>query len=1056
MPNSDKAPDSLLAWLTALQDARLVTLSPRVLHDCARLLALRPDWPREDLADSLASLLATDESTWRSIRAHFLTHANAAPSPREPPQPSSASAKQPNSPPAQAPSRRLRAVLRPGRLGGLWWSGILLVSIIIGYAAGPIVIEKLGRWLLPRRWHVDPHVTAIHKESARQTAATEVLLQTVPQDSYTPPLSSRFRVELAEQAARAPLATTRTLSVAKGLPGPGWLRWLLLGLSPMLALLAVRWLHAIADYRADIAAASERAAAARRRAHAEATALGIPYHIERTPPFDLAKADDAATLLGRLTLGDPGETLDVPPTIARTIAAGGRMVPVYARGGRREAIIVLLDLENGGHPYLDGALQILDRWRRTGLVFERYDYGRIPTRLRRWPDGYPIDIEQLARHTEGRALLIFSRMAGARTYAGDLSWLRRLIVWPVRAWIDLDPRTPQERPDSSLLAQLAAGGLRRFPWTGDDLIRCARFLAARGEDVRPRPEQPVPDVNPESLWKWAACASLVPDPSWPQLDAVRRALPELRAAIPDPRSVLHLIAWARREGLGEPDRGDLLGEGDHLVFDRNRRTALIERLRLWDAARFPRREDRLEYRARQLLLNQLAAADTRGDPLGELLRQLKQAFHRAAMHPDEAARLLQEFADSAGARELRELVVEELSLQSHGAMLAGGWAPGARDALSAWATGAARARLTDLLRVRLGGWRGLVRASPWLAVAGMSGGLWWLAESGQWGLIPSPPVPVDEITTHVVKVPATWRVIAQHNPSDCVMPEFTALARQSPMCFVLLPTDEFSMGSSLGEHGRDEDESLHSTRVNAFAMGSHEVTNEQWRAVFGKHSSGCDNYCADNLPVHNVSWNDACHFMNELTELENRARRERGVPLLTPCYTGYEHDSTWDWTDRTCTGFRLPTEAEWEYSARAGTDTTYFFGHEPKQMCDYANGPDVSAKRNNITMDEVVCDDGYPNVAPIGKFKPNAWGLYDTAGNVYEWVWDWYANDYPYGVSEPDYAGPPTGMARVMRGGSYGYWLRWLRPANRGRGEPSHRLQDVGFRVARSIPTLAQ
>jgi len=269
----------------------------------------------------------------------------------------------------------------------------------------------------------------------------------------------------------------------------------------------------------------------------------------------------------------------------------------------------------------------------------------------------------------------------------------------------------------------------------------------------------------------------------------------------------------------------------------------------------------------------------------------------------------------------------------------------------------------------------------------------------------------------------------------CDQPALAALSDAAPMCFVALPGGDFMMGSDVKEAERFDDEDLHLAHVDSFAIGTHEVTVGQWRIVVGD-SPYCESPCNEDLPVHNVSWNDACMFMVELTERENVARQGLGLPPLTQCYTA--SGRTWTWTDWGCTGFRLPTEAEWEYAARAGTTTPYFFGEDPAAMCTYANGSD--------------CEDGYPRLAPVGKFAANAWGLHDSLGNVAEWVWDWYGERYPAKALSRGYAGPQHGDSRVTRGGSFGHGYSWLRVAKRSPLELSSFDEIGGFRCARGLP----
>jgi formylglycine-generating enzyme required for sulfatase activity len=260
---------------------------------------------------------------------------------------------------------------------------------------------------------------------------------------------------------------------------------------------------------------------------------------------------------------------------------------------------------------------------------------------------------------------------------------------------------------------------------------------------------------------------------------------------------------------------------------------------------------------------------------------------------------------------------------------------------------------------------------------------------------------------------------------------------------VELPGGSFLMGSPPGEVGRRDDEKQHPAEVAPFAMCRTEVTLAQWEAVMGTRPNDCAYGCGDSHPVQRVSWEDAIRYLNRLTDRENEAlpgeRRTR-------CYD----ETTWA-LDRACTGYRLPTEMEWEYAARAGTTTAYSFGDDLKELCEYGNGADQAAKRkrSDWTVNE-QCDDGYADLAPVGRFEPNRWGLFDMHGNVLEWVWDWYGA-YPDRASV-GYAGPTGGERRVLRGGSFGSEPWGLRSSLRGWDGPTGAGGFIGFRCVRGSP----
>jgi len=224
------------------------------------------------------------------------------------------------------------------------------------------------------------------------------------------------------------------------------------------------------------------------------------------------------------------------------------------------------------------------------------------------------------------------------------------------------------------------------------------------------------------------------------------------------------------------------------------------------------------------------------------------------------------------------------------------------------------------------------------------------------------------------------------------------------------------------------------TISSGFYMGKYEVTQEQYEAVMGtNHSFFSSNPAAGETqgkrPVERVTWFDAIEFCNKLSEQEG----------LTPVYTITNRNPTTGYpiTDATVTaiwsnnGYRLPTEAQWEYACRAGTMTDWYFSDEESKLDSYAWYDNNSSNRTH----------------QVGVKLPNAWGLYDMHGNVWEWCWDWYG-DYPAGA-QSDPMGASSGTDRVLRGGSWSSSAGGTRSASRGCMNPAYELIDVGFRVVR-------
>jgi len=225
--------------------------------------------------------------------------------------------------------------------------------------------------------------------------------------------------------------------------------------------------------------------------------------------------------------------------------------------------------------------------------------------------------------------------------------------------------------------------------------------------------------------------------------------------------------------------------------------------------------------------------------------------------------------------------------------------------------------------------------------------------------------------------------------------------------FRWIESGSFLMGSPVDEAGRYRDEGIHKvTLTKGFWLADTACTQAFWRAVMGENPSAFKD--DERNPVERVSWDDVQCFIGELQ------RRATGLAV------------------------RLPTEAEWEYACRAGTTTPFSFGDEltPELVnydgkYPYADGAKGLYRRKTV---------------PVGSLPPNAWGLYEMHGNVYEWCADWYG-DY---ANEPqvDPSGPPTGDSRVVRGGSWGNLGGYVRSASRGWYVPGFRNRYVGFRLA--------
>lgn len=263
----------------------------------------------------------------------------------------------------------------------------------------------------------------------------------------------------------------------------------------------------------------------------------------------------------------------------------------------------------------------------------------------------------------------------------------------------------------------------------------------------------------------------------------------------------------------------------------------------------------------------------------------------------------------------------------------------------------------------------------------------------------------------------------------------TVADQEVPKGFVLIEGGSFQMGSPNSEPWRSVDESQHSVTVSDFYISPYELTQADFQMVMDGNPSS---FSGENLPVENISWLDAISYCNARSELEG----------LTPAYTVDGQNVTWN---REANGYRLPTEAEWEYACRAGTTTPFNTENSPSadEVNYYGHYP-YEIEGNYFSQGDLDTQPGQyrETTVEVGSFAPNAYGLYDMHGNVSEWVWDYYGS---YSTEEQtDPTGPETGSFRVYRGGGWNDFAKNMRSAYRATLEQDHGSFNIGIRLVRN------
>ena len=343
-----------------------------------------------------------------------------------------------------------------------------------------------------------------------------------------------------------------------------------------------------------------------------------------------------------------------------------------------------------------------------------------------------------------------------------------------------------------------------------------------------------------------------------------------------------------------------------------------------------------------------------------------------------------------------------------------------------------KSRLVSLVGVLLAVILGMVLVSAFPA-AQDSG---WDGDAAPWGAsAPEASVPDESAGTQETEntqVPAPETPVTDESAAA---QDAESGAEQVADHFVWIEGGTFLMGSPETENWRIADETLHEVTVSGFWMSPYEVTQSDYERLMGTNPS---TFKGENLPVESVSWLDAVRLCNAMSVQAG----------LTPAYTVSGETVTWD---RSADGYRLPTEAEWEYACRAGTTTPFNTVHStsPEEANYYGHYP--------YEIEENYFDDSVLETRPgryrqttvdVSSFAPNPWGLYNMHGNVNEWCWDLYGEYDPENTANP--TGAQTGTRRVYRGGGWNDFGKNLRSAYRAAGELNMASYNLGIRLVRS------
>jgi formylglycine-generating enzyme required for sulfatase activity len=688
--------------------------------------------------------------------------------------------------------------------------------------------------------------------------------------------------------------------------------------------------------------------------------------------------------------------LDVDATVRWTLGRGGLFTPRY--GARRSSpeYLLLIDRAGPGDEQARFGEEMARRLEAGGVYVDRYYFQNDPLTCRRFGDPLSAVLtlaDLAARHPDHR-LVVFGDGAGfVSPVTGEPErWLESLGPWPRRALLTPELATGYREQ------ALASSDLLVLPATEEGLAALAAADEPASQSNGRKPPRPFPRAILRRPRRWL-------ERHEPRPEAADELIAQLRDYLDDGGwlwlaacAVYPALSWEITLYFGV----ELLGKTEDFAarllslvrLPWFRHGAMPDWLRLRLIESFTPAQELAVRRAVEKMLSSL-------DDKGEIELEI------AEPEADDAPEMLERLKAKTASWRRRENLADLINNQSEESPLRdyvflcflSGQRPDRADQLAVGAPDLLRHALFNDgqpnlgLRAAAGGAIALIVALLLSPILGPEDWPYYLAALAVTGVLLRVLWPRRK-RSPVETAPQTFATSARRGVMD--------LGNGVTLEMVDLPGGEFTMG---GER-YDREKPPHRVRVSPFAIGKYQVTQAQWRVVMGENPS---RFQGDDRPVESVSWDDVNEFIKRLNQ-------------------------------KTSLQFRLPTEAEWEYAARADSNAEYSFGDDEKQLGDYAWFSENSDSQTH----------------PVGQKKPNRLGLFDMHGNVWEWCSDWYSDSYYAECQKQgvvvDPQGPATGSLRVDRGGGWYYHAVDCRSANRNGVAPGDRNDDLGFRLVRVGP----